>query len=61
MSQVLLTSPELTPDWYPREVVPVDMSRTCKSALGTQASTEVKVDLEWKDSPDYKKEEMDFP
>ena len=43
--------------------MPVDLSRTCKAALGTQASTEVmvKVDLEWMDSPDYKTSQVVFP
>ena len=41
--------------------MPVDLSRTCKSALGPQASTEVKVDLEWMDSPDYKTSQVVFP
>jgi hypothetical protein len=55
-----LTFPERTPDCYPSEVVPVDLSRTCKSALGTQASTEVKVNLEWMDSPNYKTSQVIF-
>merc|ERR1712148_153173 len=58
-----LTFPELTSVCLPREVLPVDLSRTCKAALGTQASTEVmvKVDLEWMDSPDYKTSQVIFP
>ena len=60
-----LTFPELTSesDCFPREVMPVDLSRTCKAALGTQASAEVivKVDLEWMDSPDYKTSQVVFP
>ena len=58
-----LTFPELTTVCFPREVLPVDLSRTCKAALGTQASTEVmvKVDLEWMDSPDYKTSQVIFP
>ena len=57
-----LTFPELTTVCFPREVLPVDLSRT-KAALGTQASTEVmvKVDLEWMDSPDYKTSQVIFP
>ena len=56
-----LTFPELTSVCLPREVLPVDLSRT-KAALGTQASTEVmvKVDLEWMDSPDYKTSQVIF-
>ena len=58
-----LTFPELTTVCFPREVLPVDLSRTCKAAHGTQASTEVivKVDLEWMDSPDYKTSQVIFP
>ena len=58
-----LTFPKLTSVCFPREVMPVDLSRTCKAALGTQASAEVmvKVDLEWMDSPDYKTSQVIFP
>ena len=56
-----LTFPELTSVCLPREVLPVDLSRT-KAALGTQASTEVmvKVDLEWMDSSDHNTSQVIF-
>jgi hypothetical protein len=58
-----LTFPELTTVCFPREVLPVDLSRTCKAAHGAQASTEVivKVDLEWMDLLDYKTSQVIFP
>ena len=58
-----LTIPKMTSVCFPREVMPVDLSRTCKAPLGTQASAEmiVKVDLEWMDSPDYKTSQVIFP
>ena len=40
--------------------MPVDLSRTCEAALGTQTSSEVEVDLEWKDSPDYMTSQVIF-
>ena len=57
-----LPFPELTSVCFPREVLPVDLSRTCKAALGTQASTEVmvKVDLEWMDSSDHNTSQVIF-
>ena len=51
--------PGLTLDYSPREVVAVELSRTCDAALGTQASTEV--DLKWKHSPDFMDSQVVFP
>ena len=51
--------PGLTLDCSPKEVMPVELSKTCDAALGTQASTEV--DIEWKNSPDLMDSQVVFP